>query len=352
MQNVLLIDRDGTLVEEPEDFQVDSLSKIKLCEHVIPSLLALNNAGYRFVMVTNQDGLGTSSFPQESFQTTHDFIINLFASQGIYFSDIFICPHRENDNCECRKPKIGLLRDFLEKTSIDRNNSWVIGDRETDRQLANNIGVGFQPVAKNHGWKDIVREILYRQRSATVVRKTKETAIAVTITLDNASLTSINTPIAFFSHMLEQIAKHGGFSLEINATGDTEVDEHHLVEDCALALGEAFKKALGNKWGIARYGFTLPMDESLATVTLDLCGRSHCIFEGQFTREFVGGLATEMIPHFFNSFASSLGATLHMTIKGENHHHMVEACFKALGRTLRQACMQCDNDLPSTKGVL
>lgn len=352
MEKVLFIDRDGTLVEEPIDFQVDKLSKIRLCREVIPALVSLTKAGFRLIMVSNQDGLGTSSFPQDSFQICHDFILSLFASQGIYFSDIYICPHKALDKCNCRKPKTGLLDTFLQQNPIDRNQSWVIGDRETDRLLANNIGVAFLPVAKDHDWKKIAKTILNQKRSATIKRQTKETVIELSLNLDEESESSINTPIGFFSHMLEQIAKHGGFSLQINAMGDVEVDEHHLIEDTAIALGEALKKALGDKFGLARYGFTLPMDEALASVALDLCGRSYCVFEGRFTREFVGGMATEMVPHFFNSLASSLGATLHINVKGQNHHHMIEACFKALGRTLRQACIKCDNVLPSTKGVL
>ncbi|KTD36081.1 histidinol-phosphatase/imisazoleglycerol- phosphat e dehydratase [Legionella nautarum] len=352
MQKLLFIDRDGTLIEEPSDYQVDALDKIRLCQGVIPALLALVKAGYRLVMVSNQDGLGTSSFPESAFQKSHDFILALFSSQGICFSDIFICPHKDQDNCNCRKPKTGLLDAFLIQNQFDRLQSWVIGDRETDRELAQNIGVPFLPVSLEHNWQLIAETILAQQRTASIKRQTKETVIEVALNLDSEAANCINTPIGFFSHMLEQIAKHGGFSLQVNAQGDTEVDEHHLVEDTGLALGEAFKKALGSKWGLARYGFTLPMDESLASVAIDLGGRSYCSFEGQFTREFVGGMATEMIPHFFNSFASSLGATLHISVKGQNHHHMIEACFKALGRALRQACARCDSSLPSTKGVL
>lgn len=352
MQKVLFIDRDGTLVEEPNDFQIDNLAKIRLCANVIPALLSLQKAGFRLVMVTNQDGLGTSSFPQVSFQSSHDFILELFASQSICFSDVFICPHKTADNCGCRKPKTGLVDAFLQQNLIDRANSWVIGDRETDKELANNLGISFLPVANNHGWEKIAQTILNRERSATIIRQTKETSIELTVNLDMEISNSINTPIGFFSHMLEQIAKHGGFSLQIQTKGDVEVDEHHLIEDTAIALGEALKKALGDKWGISRYGFTLPMDESLASVAIDLCGRSYCIFEGQFTREFVGGMATEMVPHFFNSLANSLNATLHISVHGKNHHHMIEACFKALGRALRQAITRCGNDLPSTKGVL
>ena len=352
MQKVLFIDRDGTLIEEPVDFQVDELAKIRLCHAVIPALLSLSKAGFNLVMISNQDGLGTVTFPQEAFQRCHDFVLDLFASQGIYFSNIFICPHKDCDNCGCRKPKTGLLDAFLQQNLIDRNQSYVIGDRETDRELANKLGISFLPVTKDHNWKKIADTILNKSRSAIIKRQTKETRIELSLNLDEEAITEIKTPLAFFSHMLEQIAKHAGFGLQIQAQGDVEVDEHHLIEDTALALGEALKKALGDKWGLARYGFTLPMDEALASVAIDLCGRSYCIFEGRFTREFVGGMATEMVPHFFNSLANSLGATLHLSVKGQNHHHMIEACFKALGRALRQACSRCDSALPSTKGVL
>lgn len=352
MQKILFIDRDGTLVEEPDDFQVDALDKIRLCADVIFALLSLQQAGFRLVMVSNQDGLGTDRFPQQSFQRCHDFILSLFATQGIYFSDVFICPHRDSDQCNCRKPKTGLLDTFLQQNAIDRKQSWVIGDRQTDKELAQNLGIAFLPIQINHGWKAVVQTILQQERTAAIQRQTKETAIELRVNLDAELENKIHTPIGFFSHMLEQIAKHGGFGLQVHAEGDIEVDEHHLIEDTAIALGEALKQALGDKWGIARYGFTLPMDEALATVALDLCGRSYCVFEGEFTREFVGGMATEMVPHFFHSLASSLGATLHIKVAGQNHHHMIEACFKGLGRTLRQACMRCDNNLPSTKGVL
>jgi imidazoleglycerol-phosphate dehydratase / histidinol-phosphatase len=352
MQKVLFLDRDGTLIEEPSNFQVDKLSKIRLTPYVIPSLLSLISRGFRLVLVSNQDGLGSSSFPQTSFEICHNFILALFTSQGIYFDNIFICPHKDSEHCDCRKPKTGLVTAFFQQNMIDRNGSWVIGDRETDREFAQNIGVSFLPVAKDHDWRKVAETILQQKRCATIKRQTTETMIEVNVNLDEELATCINTPIGFFSHMLEQLAKHGGFSLYLTAKGDLEVDEHHLIEDTALALGEAISKALGNKWGLARYGFTLPMDEALATVAIDLCGRSYCTFNAKLTREFVGGMACEMVPHFFKSLATSLGASLHISVTGENHHHMIEACFKALGRALRQACRQCDKALPSTKGVL
>jgi imidazoleglycerol-phosphate dehydratase/histidinol-phosphatase len=352
MKKILFIDRDGTLIEEPFDFQVDSLDKIKLTVGVIPALLQLQKAGFRFIMVSNQNGIGTDSFPEEEFSICHEFTLDLFSSQGVIFDEIFICPHMPEDNCSCRKPKTGLLDQFLKETSMDKTWSWVIGDRQTDKELSDNLGIKFLPVSKEHGWQQICEAILNQKRSATIKRTTKETNINLTVVLDADQSGRINTPLQFFNHMLEQIAKHGGFNLQIEATGDVDVDDHHLIEDTAIALGEALKEALGDKWGINRYGFTLPMDESLASIAIDLSGRSFCEFKGQFTREFVGGMATEMVPHFFYSLAHALGATIHLQVNGENHHHMIEACFKALGRALRQACAKTNDALPSTKGIL
>lgn len=351
MQNILFIDRDGTLIEEPDDFQIDALAKIRLYPGVISALQRLSQAGFRLIMVTNQDGLGTTSFPYAAFQASHDFILHLFASQGIFFQEIFICPHFAEDNCRCRKPKIGLLETFLQQNPMNTENSWVIGDRSSDQNLAENLNIGFFDI-KREGWDSIVKILLHQKRSASIHRTTKETDIKLSLELNANKESVIKTPLGFFSHMLEQVAKHAGFSLDLRATGDIAVDDHHLIEDTAIALGEALKKALSDKWGINRYGFTLPMDESLATVVLDLCGRSHMTFNGCFTREYVGGMATEMVPHFFYSLASSLNATIHISVSGKNNHHMVEACFKAFGRALGQAMMQTCFDLPSTKGIL
>lgn len=352
MQKILFIDRDGTLIEEPFDFQVDSLDKIKLIPEVIPALLQLQKAGFKLVMVSNQNGIGTPSFPEEDFTLCHEFTLDLFSSQGIEFDELFICPHLPEENCFCRKPKTGLLDKYFKEHAIDKNLSWVIGDRETDKELANNLGLAFLPVSKEHSWEMIAQAILDKKRSACINRITQETTIELSLTLDKELISTINTPLPFFNHMLEQIAKHGGFDLQLKASGDIDVDDHHLVEDTAIALGEALKKALGDKWGINRYGFILPMDEALATIAIDISGRSFCEFNGQFTREFVGGMATEMVPHFFNSFASALGASIHLRVSGKNNHHMIEACFKALGRALRQACAQTNDSLPSTKGIL
>ena len=263
-----------------------------------------------------------------------------------------ICPHLPEDDCACRKPKTGLLDEYLKNTRIDRSRSWVIGDRETDKELAHRVTLPFLPVSREHTWHDIVVAISGMKRTARKHRRTKETCIDLTVALDSNQASAIDTQLPFFDHMLEQVAQHGHFDLKIMATGDLEVDDHHLVEDVEIALGEALKEALGDKWGINRYGFILPMDESLASIAIDISGRSFCQFNASFTREFVGGMATEMVPHFFQSFASALGATIHLTVTGSNHHHMIEACFKALGRALRQALMHTGDSLPSTKGLL
>lgn len=352
MQNILFIDRDGTLIEEPDDYQVDDLAKIHLTPFVIPALLALIKAGFRLVMVSNQDGLGSPGFPKDRFQQSHDFILALFASQGIVFDDILICPHMAQDNCLCRKPKTALVDAFLQQREINRQGSWVIGDRDSDRLLAEALSLAYLPISRSHDWEMVTSTILNQTRAATVNRCTKETRIQLSVTLDSDETSSINTPIDFFSHMLEQVARHGGFQMTLDASGDVAVDDHHLIEDTALALGDALKKALGDKWGINRYGFTLPMDEAIATVAIDICGRPFCAFDSHFTREFVGGMATEMVPHFFQSLALSLGATIHAKVEGKNHHHMIEACFKALGRALNQAITKTRHALPSTKGVL
>lgn len=352
MQKILFIDRDGTLIEEPFDNQVDSLDKIKLTQGVIPALLQLKRAGFKFIMVSNQNGIGTSHFPEEDFAICHEFTLDLFSSQGITFDEIFICPHMPEDNCSCRKPQTGLLNQFLRQNTIDQSVTWVIGDRDTDRELADNLGVKFLPVSKESLWPQIALTILNNTRRASINRTTRETAIDLTLTLDTDQSSAINTPLPFFNHMLEQVAKHAGFDLCLQANGDLEVDDHHLIEDTAIALGEALKTALGDKWGINRYGFILPMDESLASIAIDISGRSFCDFKGEFTREFVGGMATEMVPHFFNSLSSALGATIHLSVTGTNHHHMIEACFKSLGRALRQACAKTCESLPTTKGML
>lgn len=353
---ILFIDRDGTLVEEPADQQIDALDKIRLLPDVIPALLRLANAGFRFVMVSNQDGLGTESFPQADFEACQAHILRLFASQGIEFDEVLICPHRQDDQCACRKPRTGLLTRLLAQTDLDRKRSAVIGDRETDLELAGNIGIRGLLVAAqgnwSQSWHGIASALIDIERVADVRRDTRETQIRVQVNLDSEDPVSINSGIGFLDHMLEQIARHGGFSLRLDCAGDLHIDEHHTVEDIALTLGEALRKALGDKRGIGRFGFLLPMDETEAQVSIDLSGRPFFVFTGEFSRKEVGGLATELVPHFFRSLADALGAAIHITVRGDNAHHMVEACFKGVGRALRQACQIEGESLPSTKGVL
>jgi len=353
-EKIAFLDRDGTLIWEPLDKQVDQLAKVSLMPGVFPALMRLKEAGYQFVMITNQDGLGTDSFPLEDFRPVQDFVLELFASQGIVFRDIFICPHFEDDGCKCRTPLPGHIANFLDQVAVDRANSVVIGDRETDLEFAQNIGVTGYRLADKDGqrWADIAREIVDKPRRGTVTRKTRETDISVAVDLDRETPVQISTGIGFFDHMLEQIAKHGGFSLSISCQGDLEVDEHHTVEDVALAFGQALRDALGDKRGIARYGFTVPMDEAQAQVAIDLSGRSYFVFDGEFGRDQVGGLPTELVPHFFRSVSESLGAAVHLSVNGENTHHMIEACFKSMGRALRQAKVREGTELPSTKGTL
>ena len=355
MLKVLFIDRDGTLIEEPEDKQIDALAKIRLLPGVIPALLQLKDLGYRLIMVSNQDGLGTSSFPQADFEVCQEHMLALFTSQGIHFDEVFICPHWEKDGCECRKPRAGLLTKYLAAHALDTASSAVIGDRETDMALAETLGISGLHYAAGQpplSWEDIRIALTPNARIGEEERSTRETNIRVRVNLDATAPLSIDTGIGFYDHMLEQIAKHGGFGLELKCDGDLFVDEHHTVEDTALTLGKALRKALGDKRGIARYGFQLPMDESEARVSLDLSGRPLLVFEGSFPQSHVGKMPTELVPHFFHSLADALGATLHVAVKGSNTHHMVEACFKAVGRALRQAIHVEGNELPSTKGVL
>ncbi len=355
-RRILFLDRDGTLNEEVDDEQIDSLAKIRLMPHVIASLLELQRAGFAFVMVTNQDGLGTPRFPQESFDSAHHFILELFRSQGIEFEAIFICPHFKHDNCACRKPNPGMVKDFMAAHRIDLERSYMIGDRDTDLEFAANLGVhgvrirlGGDP---HDAWPAITRRILEASRRAQVQRKTKETDVRVTVDLSREGPSCIATGLGFFDHMLEQVAKHGGFALDLKCSGDLHIDEHHTIEDSALALGTALRQALGDKRGIGRYGFLLAMDEAEAQVALDISGRPYFVWEGKFNRERVGELPTELVPHFFRSLAESLGAALHISVRGENSHHMIESCFKGVGRALRQAVRIESGELPSTKGTL
>jgi imidazoleglycerol-phosphate dehydratase/histidinol-phosphatase len=353
---VLFLDRDGTLNEEPPDEQVDSLEKIRLVPGVIPALLDLKRAGFTFVMVTNQDGLGTATLPSDKFELAHQFILSLFSSQGIEFDAVFICPHFKREDCACRKPKIGMMLDYIHANPVDKTRSYMIGDRDTDLEFAENLGIQGLRV-RAHGteqesWPAIAQRILGAARRAQVRRTTKETDIRIDLDLSREGPCTVSTGLGFFDHMLEQIARHGGFALDLSCKGDLHIDEHHTIEDCALALGSALRQALGDKRGIARYGFLLAMDETEAQVALDLSGRPYFVWEGRFNRERVGDLPTELVPHFFRSLAETLGAALHLSVRGENTHHMVEACFKGVGRSLRQAIRLEGNELPSTKGSL
>ena len=356
LRKILFIDRDGTLIEEPADFQVDSLDKLRLVPGVIPALIRLRDAGYEFVMVTNQDGLGTPSFPREAFEPPQRLLLQILESQDLRFSAIHVDESFPEQQLPTRKPGIGMLLEYLRGGTLDFAASAVIGDRDTDLELARNLGVrGFRIGAGFHDWDEIAHALADAPRRARVLRQTSETKIRVDVDLDRESKAEIATGLGFLDHMLEQLGRHGGFSLAVVCAGDTHIDEHHTVEDCGLAIGDALKRALGDKRGIGRYGFSLPMDESRADAVLDLSGRPFFVFDGRFERERVGDLPTELVPHFFRSLCDALGANLHLAVRGENTHHMVEACFKAVARALRMAVRRdavASASIPSTKGVL
>jgi imidazoleglycerol-phosphate dehydratase/histidinol-phosphatase len=353
---VLFLDRDGTLIQEPEDNQVDSLEKLRLVPGVIPALLELKRSGYELVVVSNQDALGSARYPQAAFDKVRAKFLEIFGSQGVDFAAEYYCPHTQADGCRCRKPKAGLLAEYLSRVDLDRSASAVVGDRQTDLELADNLGIrGFLLADSgrfDESWPYVVHELLNRPRTAAVERRTAETRIRVAVDLDRAGEADVDTGIGFLDHMLEQLGKHGGVSLSVRCEGDLQVDEHHSVEDVALALGEALRRALGDKLGIGRYGFVLPMDEAEAQVSLDLGGRPYLVFEGKFNRERVGELPTELVEHFFRSLAETMKAAIHIRVQGDNAHHMIESCFKGLARCLRQAVSREGRELPSTKGVL
>lgn len=356
-RKILFVDRDGTLVVEPADGRVDRFDKVALIPGVIAALTRFQRAGYELVVVSNQEGLGGPDFPQDNFDRIDRFVMAMFESQGIRFAATLFCPHEPAQGCDCRKPAVGLVREYIADPALDRTASAVVGDRDTDLELAANMGLpGFKLESASAGdglnWAGIAHRLLDRPRVAKLIRRTRETDIEVEVDLDRDDEAAIDTGIGFFDHMLEQLSKHGGITLAIRCRGDLDVDEHHTVEDVALALGQALKQALGEKRGIQRYGFVLPMDEAAAEVSLDLGGRAYLVFEGEFPRAEVGGLPTELVPHFFRSLADAMGATLHIRVRGDNAHHMVEACFKGLARCFRQAFARSGDALPSTKGQL
>ncbi len=360
---VMFVDRDGTLIEEPADRQVDDLAKLRLVPGVIPALLALRTAGWELVMVSNQDGLGSADFPTETFTGPHELLLQILSSQGIEFREVHIDPHPAGPDAPwTRKPGIGRVVHLLKDTGVDWGRSVMVGDRLTDREFADNLGIPAYLVASDATepeladttvtWADIAHELVTRPRTAHVERATSETRISVDVDLDRPGRIEVATGIGFLDHMLDQLAKHGGFSMVVACEGDLHIDDHHTAEDVALAIGEALRTALGDKRGIGRYGFTVPMDEAQATAALDLSGRPYFAYSGSFDRDRVGDLSTEMVEHFWRSFADALRCTLHLSVTGGNTHHMVEVGFKAVARALRQAIRREGTELPTTKGVL
>jgi len=354
---ILFVDRDGTLIEEPEDFQVDAYHKLRFVPGVVPALLKLRDAGYGFVIVTNQDGLGGEGYPREAFEGPQALMMQVFESQGITFREVLVDTSWPEQNLPTRKPGIGLALHYLRDRSIDLARSAMVGDRDSDLAFAANMGIrGFKLRSPQFGgewdWAGIAHALVDAPRRASVRRDTRETRVRIDIDLDRVAEPEVSTGLPFFDHMLEQIGKHGGFALAVETRGDLHIDEHHTVEDTALALGQALREALGDKRGIGRYGFTLPMDDALASAALDFGGRPWLVFEGGFRREKVGDLPTELVPHFFRSLCDAAGLNLHLSLRGDNDHHKIEAAFKALARALRQAIRREGRELPSTKGAL
>ena len=352
MTRAIFVDRDGTIIAEPADEQVDSLEKLSFVPGAISALKALTGLGFELVMVTNQDGLGTAAFPEEDFYPAQNFMLRTLEGEGVVFDDILIDRHFPEDNSPCRKPGTGMFTKYLDG-SYDLSGSYVIGDRDSDMELARNLGAKGLMIGQL-SWDEIVRTIRATERSATVERKTAETDIRVRVDLDGKGESSVDSGLKFFDHMLNQLIHHGGLSLELSCKGDLEVDEHHTMEDVGIALGEAIRLALGDKRGINRYGFALPMDESRAIVLLDFGGRSELVWDVVFTREMVGDVPTEMFKHFFKSLCDSLRCNLYIQARGENNHHLIEGVFKAFSRTIRQAAARnvFSYDLPSSKGLL
>jgi imidazoleglycerol-phosphate dehydratase / histidinol-phosphatase len=360
MKKLLIIDRDGTLIKEPADYQIDSFEKLEFMPGVIRWLSKIvRETDYQLVMATNQDGLGTDSFPEETFWGSQNLMLKTLEGEGIVFKDILIDRSFEEDNSPNRKPRTGMFGKYL-NGDYNLAESFVIGDRLTDVQLAKNLGaksifLTSKPNAEAtfcvSNWEEIYR-IVKPQRVASVSRKTNETDITTTVNLDGNVNGTMNTGVGFLDHMLDQIARHAGIGISVQCVGDLNVDEHHTVEDIAITLGEAIKQALGNKAGIGRYGFALPMDDCEAKVLLDLGGRPYFKWKAKFKREKIGDMATELIPHFFQSLSYSLSANIHIKAKGKNEHHKAEAIFKAFARALKQAVIVKGGELPSTKGQL
>ena len=356
MQRVLFIDRDGTLIEEPYDEQIDSFEKLKFVDGVFRNLgFIRRKLDFRFVMVSNQDGLGTSSFPEDTFWPVHNFILQTLEGEGISFDEQLIDRHFPEDNSPMRKPGTGMLTEYLNNDKYDLANSYVIGDRETDRKLAENIGCKALILGQDGMTWDKIAEILFAgERIVEVSRKTKETDIYVMVNLDGSGKCDISTGLGFFDHMLEQIGKHGMMDLTIHTKGDLHVDEHHTIEDTAIVLGECILKGLGDKRGIERYGYCLPMDDCLCQAVLDFGGRPWLVWDVEFHRERVGDVPTEMFLHFFKSFSDAARINLNIKAEGENEHHKIEGIFKALARALKMAVQRdiFHFELPSTKGML
>ena len=375
MKKVLFIDRDGTLAMEPEDFQLDSLDKLIFYPEVFTYLGRIaRELDYELVMITNQDGLGTNSFPEDTFWPTHNFLLKSFKNEGVIFENILIDKSFPEEKAPTRKPQIGLLTEYMNSENYDLHNSFVIGDRVTDMELASNLGakglflsnndrLGEEEsdqypseviALKTSKWKEIYSFLKLEQRIVTQRRITKETSINMKLNLDGSGKSHIDSGIVFFDHMLDQLARHGGIDLEIIVKGDLEVDEHHTIEDTAIVLGEGFAAALGDKIGIERYGFCLPMDDCLAQVSIDFGGRNWLVWKAEFKREMIGKMPTEMFMHFFKSFSDAAKANLNIKAEGINEHHKIEAIFKAFAKAIKSAIKR-DSDkmiLPSTKGSL
>ena len=351
VERYVFIERDGGLLAPTDPGNRGSVEPLRLHKNCLAALARFRGSGYRLVLLiepgpASRPGDDSAESPKQALLT------ELLASQSVPLEAVEACTHERDATCDCALPGIGLVADYVADAALDRSRSIVVGGNDKALTLARAMGLKGFVVDDARGWPDIAHTVLDRPRRGSVERKTRETDIRVTVDLDRAEDPRISTGIGFFDHMLEQLGKHGGFDLEIECAGDLEVDEHHTIEDVALALGQALKAALGDKRGIARYGFLLPMDEAEAQVAIDLSGRPYAVFDGEFPRESVGGLPTELVRHFFRSLAESLGAAVHVSVRGENAHHMVEACFKGVARALRQAFSREGSDLPSTKGFL